>query len=190
MKRALIVVDVQNDFVDGSLPVPNGKEVIPILNKYIEEFTDKGEAIFYSMCAHPTKHCSFVEFGGKWPMHCVMGTTGQMLADGLLRPTNRARQVVGKGYYRNADAYSAFDGTALESMLTELRITDLLIGGLATDYCVQATVLDACRLGFKVDVLIDAIRGVDKDTTATALLEMVHAGAKLINGASPIVSQR
>lgn len=184
IKRALIVVDVQNDFISGSLAVEGGAEVVPILNQHIAEFNQAGDLVFYSMDSHPQKHCSFKENGGSWPPHCVMGTEGQRLHPDLIAPIDKTL-IVSKGFDKRKDAYSAFDGTSLESMLTMHRVSELWIGGLATDYCVKATVLDALRLHFETVLLEDACRAVAKKSGEEAVVEMLTAGVTILHGFEP-----
>ena len=185
---ALIVVDVQNDFCPGgALPVPNGDEIIPILNRYITAFNKASKPIIYSMDYHPENHCSFKENGGVWPTHCVHKTKGIRLHPDLFVPKQRSFEkrtmFIYKGDNPSKEAYSAFEGQTiydetLAYLLQEKGVINVLIGGLATDYCVKSTVLDALRLGFDVTLLIDGCRGVG-DNVATAIGEMILAGAKI-----------
>ena len=136
--------------------------------------------MFASRDWHPPNHCSFREQGGPWPGHCIAGTAGAQFAPGLrLPPTVR---IVDKATTAETDAYSAFGGTALAGTLRAAGVKRLVIGGLATDYCVLSTVLDALREGFEVFVLEDAIRAVDAHPGdgEKALREMCDAGARLV----------
>ncbi|HKZ77807.1 MAG TPA: isochorismatase family protein, partial [Pyrinomonadaceae bacterium] len=153
-KRALIVVDVQNDFCPGgALPVAHGDEVVGPLNKLIEEFLSRGEPVFKSRDWHPptTKH--FTAYGGTWPVHCVQNTHGAQFHPDLLDDIHI--RVVSKGL-GDEDCYSAFDGTDLDLQLRRLGVEELWIGGLATDYCVKNTVLDGLRHGYNVKALTAA----------------------------------
>ena len=180
---ALVVVDVQNDFCPGgSLAVPDGHAVVPVLNRYAARFAAQGAAVFASRDWHPARTKHFAAFGGVWPPHCVQGTSGAELHPGLVLPSSA--EIVSKGMDPEEDAYSCFQaraerGPAFASLLAERRIRRLFVGGLATDYCVKATALDALRAGFSVVVLQDAIRAVDvKPGDGTrALAEMTAAGA-------------
>lgn len=179
-KRALIVVDVQNDFCpDGSLAVKDGDQVIDPLNKLIQVFEGSNEPIFKSRDWHPpvTKH--FQQFGGTWPVHCVQNTHGAEFHPGLI-DDNRIT-IISKGM-DDQDGYSAFDGTDLEQHLREAGVEELVIGGLATDYCVKHTVLDGLSKGFKVTAVKDAMRAVEieKGDGDKAIAEMATAGAKVV----------
>jgi len=178
---ALLVVDVQIDFCPGgALPVPDGDEVIPVLNRVIERFEAAGRPVYASRDWHPpdTKH--FKPNGGPWPVHCVAGTAGADFHPDLRLPPDAI--VVSKGQDRNDDGYSAFeattaDGRTLAAQLRRRGITDLYIGGLTTDYCVRATTLDARAARFRVHVLKDGIAGIDAEDSRRALEEVRAAGA-------------
>lgn len=179
---ALVVVDVQRDFLPGgSLAVPGGNEVVAPLNAYIAAFEAKGLPIFMTRDWHPANHCSFHQAGGPWPAHCVRDTPGAQWAEGLnVVPSAR---IISKATEPAAEAYSGFSGTSLLTLLRELQVRRLFVGGLATDYCVHATVLDARSRGFDVVVLADAIRGVNAhpgDETR-AIREMLETGATLFH---------
>lgn len=157
---ALIVVDVQRDFLPGgSLAVPDGDQVVPVLNRYLKRFATLGLPVFATRDWHPPDHCSFVDQGGTWPSHCVRETPGAAFADDL-RFTDDVT-VVSKAIRPAADAYSGFQGTDLAERLAAAGVRRVFIGGLATDYCVLATVRDALAAGFDVVVLRDAVRAVD-----------------------------
>jgi nicotinamidase/pyrazinamidase len=180
---ALVVVDVQNDFCPGgSLAVPDGDKVVPVLNRYIERFGAFKGPIFASRDWHPPVTRHFKAYGGVWPPHCVQGTRGAEFHAGLRLPTDVV--IVSKGMEPEGDAYSCFQardqgGTPFAAALGDRGVKRLLVGGLATDYCVKATVLDALKEGFKVVVLEDAVRAVDVNLGdgAKALDEMKAAGA-------------
>lgn len=177
---ALVVVDVQYDFLPGgALGVPDGNAVLPALNGYIRRFATAGLPIFFSRDWHPSNHCSFHEQGGPWPPHCVAGSEGAAFADGLHVPEDVI--VISKATAAHADAYSAFQGTILADRLRDLGCRRLFVGGLATDYCVLATVRDAVHEGFAVVVLCDAIRAVNLNPGdgQRAEDEMRRAGAAL-----------
>ena len=179
-KRALIVVDVQNDFCPGgALAVAHGDEVVAPLNKLISEFLERGTPVFKTRDWHPAKTKHFADYGGTWPVHCVQGTRGAEFHASL---TDDPRvQVVSKGL-GDEDSYSAFDGTDLASQLRKLGVEEVLVGGLATDYCVKNTVLDALKEGFAVKALKDAMRPVDlkPGDGDRAIEEMRAAGAVIV----------
>ena len=178
-KQALIVVDVQNDFCPGgTLAVAHGDEVVAPLNKLIAEFLERGAPVFKSRDWHPAKTKHFADFGGTWPIHCVQGTKGAEFHPAL---TDDSRiQVISKGL-GDEDSYSAFDGTNLASQLRERGVEEVLVGGLATDYCVKNTVLDALKQGFAVKALTNAMRPVDLEPGDgdRAIEEMRAAGAEI-----------
>lgn len=177
---ALVVVDVQRDFLPGgSLAITGGDRVIPRLNNYIALFNEQSLPIFLTRDWHPRNHCSFSSAGGRWPPHCVQGTRGADWPDELtVLPDMR---IISKGTNKNAEAYSGFSGTALLRLLRKLGVNRLFVGGLATDYCVHHTVVDARSRGFDVVVLADAIRGVNAQAgdEAQAIREMTERGATL-----------
>jgi len=182
-KRALIVVDVQNDFCPGgTLAVPHGDEVVEPLNKLIDEFLERGEPVYKSRDWHPptTKH--FADFGGVWPVHCVQNTKGAEFHPAL-RDDPRIT-VISKGL-GDTNCYSAFDETDLLDQLRRQNIEEVVVGGLATDYCVKSTVLDARKNGFKVKALRNAMRPVDvhPGDGERAIEEMRDAGAEIISTA-------
>ncbi len=175
---ALIIVDVQRDFLPGgTLAVSRGDAVVEPLNLCIDAFRHARLPIFYTRDWHPKNHCSFQEQGGPWPLHCVAGTPGADFAPGLNSPGEA--EVVSKGTVAARDAYSGFEGTDLAQRLRKLGIRRLFVGGLATDYCVRATVLDALREGFTVVALTDAMQAVEvrAGDAARALDEMRTSGA-------------
>lgn len=156
----LVIVDVQNDFLPGGrLAVPAGDEVIPPLNRTIAKFVAQGLPVVATRDWHPHNHCSFQAQGGVWPEHCVAGTPGAAFHSELRLPDNA--KVISKDTAPEADTYSGFQGTELEDWLHAQQVTRLVVGGLATDYCVKSTVEDALKAGFDVVVLEDAVRAVD-----------------------------
>src|SRR5256714_4838962 len=180
-KKALIVVDVQNDFCpDGPLAVAHGDEVVAPLNKLMKEFLDRGEPVYKTRDWHPEKTKHFAAYGGIWPVHCVQGTRGAEFHPDLLDDPRIT--IISKGIDESADGYSGFDGTSLAQLLREDRIAEVWVGGLATDYCVKHTVLDALREGFKVNALAHAMRAVNVNPHdgAQAINEMRDAGAEIV----------
>jgi nicotinamidase/pyrazinamidase len=183
-EKALLIVDVQNDFCPGgALAVPAGDEVVPLLNEYARKFAAAGHPVFASRDWHPevTKH--FKAQGGPWPPHCVADTPGAAFHPQLKLP--RQTSVLTKGTSPTDDGYSAFEaedesGRALGDVLSKGDVATLYVGGLATEYCVRASVLDGLEHGLDVVVLLDAVRGIDvkEGDVARALDEMMRAGAR------------
>lgn len=178
MKRALIIVDVQNDFLPGgSLSVPKSDEILPFINQLLEMPFDMRVA---SMDWHPLGHCSFASTWGKkhgeriltegeeqilWPDHCVQGTKGAQLHKSL--QSKSFDFIAHKGSDKNVDSYSTFfdnrklKSTGLDKFLKEQQIDELYFAGLTTEYCVYCSAMDALDLQFRVGVVIDACRGID-----------------------------
>ena len=206
MSASLIVVDVQNDFLPGgSLAVPEGDKIVPVINSILEQFTP--ENIIFTQDWHPADHGSFAsnheggqpftlgELDGRpqmlWPDHCVQGTEGANLSADLDVPEDAS--IVTKGLSPKYDSYSGFrddggDATEMEELLTDRGSYMVYVCGLATDYCVKATALDAVSQGHNVKVIIDACRGVTPGTTEEAIKEMEAAGVEFVK--SDALSQR
>lgn len=179
-KTALIVVDVQNDFCPGgALPVSAGDSVVSILNRYADLFVRSNAPIYATRDWHPENHLSFKERGGPWPPHCVQGTEGAEFHPRLTLPINAT--IISKGTDPDREAYSGFQGTDLTERLKRRRIERLFVGGLATDYCVKSTVLDALKAGFETVLLEDASRGVEVQPgdSEKAVEEMKKKGASV-----------
>ena len=174
---ALIVVDIQNDFCPGgALAVKEGDRVVPVFNGYLELFKKAGLPVYACRDWHPKNHRSFKAQGGPWPPHCVQETQGAEFHPDLKLPPEAV--ILSKGWRPEDESYSEFEKTNLELYLKRQGIRRVLVGGLATDYCVKQTVLDACRLGFETFLLLDASRGIDvrKGDSERALEEMKKAG--------------
>jgi len=185
---ALLVVDVQNDFADpsGSLFVRGGDEVVARINDEIQRAASAGAFVIYTQDWHPPSTPHFAKDGGVWPVHCVAETWGAELHPGLVV----AGPSVRKGS-NGEDGYSGFTmrdpetgedrATALEALLHQCGVTQLVVVGLATDYCVRGTVLDARSLGFETTVLTEGVAAVElaPGDGARALEEMAAAGAHL-----------
>jgi nicotinamidase/pyrazinamidase len=176
---ALILVDLQNDFCPGgALAVKDGDAVVPVANELQKHF----ELIVATKDWHPPGHASFVSL---WPPHCVQETAGAEFVAGL--DTSRIARVFLKGTDMEIDSYSGFfdnehrRATGLGDYLKERGVTDVTIAGLATDYCVKFTALDARMLGFETSVVVDACRGVEvnEGDTARAIEEMSAAGVHI-----------
>lgn len=197
--RALILIDLQNDFCPGgNLEVPAGDEVIPIANQIMDHF----EVVIASKDWHPANHLSFaanhpwrkpgqvIDLNGTqqilWPMHCVQNSFGAEFVDAL--QADKITKIVFKGTDREIDSYSAFfdnarqRSTGLGDYLQEIGVKELYIMGLATDYCVKFSVLDALSLDFEVKLISDGCRGIDlnEGDVANAIEEMKEKGASII----------
>jgi nicotinamidase/pyrazinamidase len=184
-RAALLVVDVQRDFCSGgSLPVPNGDRVVPVLNRYIQLFAGRSCPIFASRDWHPADSEHFRGQGGRWPPHCVQGTEGAEFHPELRLPKDAI--VISTGMARWDNGYSALEGvtengTPFTMLLRRLSLDRLFVGGLATDYCVKESVLEALQEGFLVTLLADAIEGVEveRGDSERAIAKMVAAGAEI-----------
>jgi nicotinamidase-related amidase len=179
MARALVIVDFQNDFTPpaGALAVPDGDAIAERLN----ELARSGEfdLVVATRDWHPPDHGSFAERGGPWPVHCVRDTPGAQLHPAL--DASLVDETIDKGQDPGTEGYSGFEGTRLEELLRERGIDEVTVVGLATDYCVKNTALDALRAGFEVTVDTNAVRGVDvrPGDSERALDELRVAGAAL-----------
>lgn len=178
---ALIVVDVQNDFLPGgNLAVAHGDEVVPALNRYLGAFHTHGLPVYATRDWHPPGHCSFQAQGGPWPPHCIADSPGAAFAAQLRLPPETV--VISKAERVDKDAYSGFEGTDLDARLKRAGARRLFIGGLATDVCVLNTVRDARKLGYEVFLLTDGARAVNvnPDDGRKAEAEMRRFGAEPI----------
>jgi len=174
---ALLVADIQNDFLPGgALGVACGDEVVPVLIRYMSSFSQRGLPVFVSRDWHPPNHCSFREQGGIWPTHCVAGSKGAEFHPDFRLPPSAT--IISKATDPGKEAYSAFEGTDLDKRLREAGVRRLFIGGLATDYCVLNTVRDAVQHGYAVVLLVDGIRAVNlhPDDGRKAEEEMLRLG--------------
>ncbi len=180
-KQALIVVDVQNDFCPGgTLAVAHGDEVVAPLNELIDQFLERGDPVYKSRDWHAPQTKHFQAYGGTWPVHCVQNTRGAEFHP-QLKDDSRIR-VISKGL-GDADCYSAFDETDLAAELRDQGVKEIVVGGLATDYCVKETVLAGIKEGFKVKAVENAMRAVDLNLGdgERAIQEMKAAGADIVN---------
>lgn len=195
-KSALIVVDVQRDFCPGgALAVDEGDRVVGPLNAYIERFASAGLPVYATRDWHPEETVHFKAYGGAWPAHCVMDTPGAEFHPDLRLPDGVV--IITKGTDPAQDSYSGFDGAdpegrELEASLKASGVEALYVGGLATDYCVRATVIDGLKRGFHATLLIDAVRGVDvrEDDSRRAVREMEEAGAKTVTLEVLVLNER
>ena len=176
MARALVIVDFQNDFTppDGALAVPEGDAIAGHLNELAR--SGDYDLVVATRDWHPPDHGSFAP-SGQWPVHCVQGTPGAELHEGL--DTNAIDLVLDKGQDPQTEGYSAFEGTELDTILRDHGIDEVTVVGLATDYCVRNTALDALAQGFRVSVDPEGVRGVDVQPgdSQRALAELQEAGA-------------
>lgn len=180
-KSALILVDLQNDFCPGGrLAVNEGDAVMPILNRYAALFVNANAPIYATRDWHPANHISFAEQQGIWPVHCVQNTPGAAFHPDLKLPAGSV--IISKAQSRTEEAYSGFAGTDLAARLHQQGVEAVYVGGLATDYCVKSTVLDAVKEGFETYYLADGSRGVEVRVgdIAAAEAEMRHAGVQSI----------
>ncbi len=182
----LLLVDVQNDFCPGgALAVADGDAVVPVLNDWIAAAVHGGALVFASRDWHPADHLSFAEQGGPWPPHCVQDTPGAAFHPDLELPDGAA--VVSKAEQPDREAYSAFDSGELGEKLQAAGIRRLWVGGLATDYCVKASVLDAVQLPeLEVHVITAGIRAVDVAAgDGDAALQAMQAAGAILEHAEP-----
>ena len=184
---ALLIVDVQNDFcAGGALAVAGGDEVVPVLSRLAARASALGSPVYASRDWHPPDSVHFAENGGQWPVHCVAGTNGARLHPRLALPAGT--MIVTKGTMPESQGYSAFEGTVagrgwFADDLDARGVNHLVVGGLATDHCVRASVLDALGRGYDVTVVEDAVRAVNltPEAGARALEDMRRAGAFVTN---------
>lgn len=175
---ALIIGDIQNDFCPGgTLAVPQGDEIVKPINAIMPLFS----FIVAVQDWHPKDHCSFKSQGGLWPPHCVQNTWGAELHPLLSK--EKINLYIHKGQYQDRDAYSAFQETHLKEELKKRKIKRVFVTGLATDYCVRQTALDAILNGFETVVLVDLIHAINArpDDGRKALEEVEKAGARLLS---------
>jgi nicotinamidase/pyrazinamidase len=178
LSRALIIVDVQRDFLPGgALAVPDGEAVIPPIEALVRD--GDFDAVLATRDWHPPDHVSFSARGGPWPVHCVRDTPGAQLDPGL--PHDRIDAVIDKGTTDDGMGYSGFEAGELMTLLRTERVTAVTIVGLATDYCVHATARDALREGLMVTIVRAGIRGIDADESQRALDELAGAGAVIVD---------
>jgi len=187
LRAALVVVDVQRDFCPGgALPVRESDEVVPRINKVVMAFEHGRIPIFFTRDWHPSNHVSFKGQGGIWPPHCVQESAGAEFHPALRIPIRSI--VISKGIDSRVEAYSGFQGTDLEVRLKKMGVVDVFLCGLATDYCVKMTAIDARHAGFAVEVIRDCIGAVDArpGDGAKAISEMREAGATITQASAVI----
>ena len=177
---ALIVVDLQKDFCPGgALAVPEGDQVVGVMNRWIRAAERVGAVIVISRDWHPPNHCSFETEGGPWPVHCVQNTPGAEYHADLYFPL--CAFYVDKARDPDRESYSDFAGTGLSQSLRRSEVQRIFIGGLALDYCVKATALDGLAEGFEVHLILPATRAVNVNPGdgTKALNEMRSAGVSI-----------
>ncbi len=182
--KALVIVDVQVDFCPGgALAVEEADNIIPLINRYADLFARAGASIFATRDLHPEKTRHFEAYGGKWPPHCVEGTEGAEFHPDLKFPEGTV--IITKGQDPDSDSYSAFDGVdeegrTFKDSLIARGVGHVFLCGLATNYCVKATALDALKEGFGATVLIDGVRGVPEkhNDPEDAIRDMRKAGVE------------
>src|SRR3954449_11821508 len=177
MGEALLIIDFQNDFTPGgALAVAEGDTIADRINELAA--SGRYDLVIATRDWHPPNHNSFAAFGGPWPVHCVQDSPGAQLHPAL----NQAaiHKIIDTGYRPEIEGYSAFEATDLAELLHDRGITKVTVVGLATDYCVKHTALDALREGFEVEIDTDAMRGVNVEPgdDERAIEEMLAAGAK------------
>jgi nicotinamidase/pyrazinamidase len=179
---ALIVVDVQRDFCEGgALAVADTISLLQPLQQTIGAARRANVVIVYTKDWHPVDHSSFHSTGGPWPVHCVADTPGAELMPPLHAEADEI--VTHKGVEVRGSGYSGFDLTELEDRLRKLQVQDVAISGIATEFCVRATALDALHHGFRVTVLTDLIRAVQPAESLRVLEELRKSGAKAMTAA-------
>jgi nicotinamidase/pyrazinamidase len=176
---AILVVDVQNDFVEGgALAVNGGRALVPKINHFLRN-AGQNAVVIFTMDWHPANHAQFKVNGGIWPVHCVQGTAGAELVSGLDIPAGA--EIVRKGTRPELDGYSGFEGRnerdeTVDDILQARGARRAYVCGIATDYCVRATALDALAAGYEVHVKSDLIAGVTEEDSKAALEEMKARG--------------
>lgn len=186
--KALIVVDMQRDFVGGTLAVPHAADVIlPIINRVTDHnYASDHRLVIVTRDWHPENHVSFREnpkfVNGSWPLHCVQGTPGAKIIDDIANSVF-PHEIVSKGMDEHVEAYSGFDGfiadgRSLVEYLRSMNVDGIEIVGLALDYCVAATAIDGARMGFDSVVYLPGTRAVSPDTGLAAIQEMARYGVR------------
>ena len=181
-----ILIDPQLDFSPGgSLAVPNGDEILPLVNEMLAEAQASSIPVIVTRDWHPADHVSFKEQGGPWPPHCVQDTKGAEFHPDLKLPDDYT--IIQKAFKKDDDPYSCFQGgqtpggATLQDTLKTLNPNRIWFAGLALDYCVQTAVLDACKAGYDCIVVLDATRGITPDSSQKAIEDMKAAGAVILN---------
>lgn len=174
-----MVVDLQRDFCPGgALPVREGDKIVKPVNQLIHKFVAGGLPVLFTRDWHPKDHCSFRRRGGVWPPHAVRGTPGALFQQSLYVP--KGAIIISKATRKDVEAYSGFQGTDLGARLRRMGVKEIYVVGLATDYCVKNTMIDGIRDGFRISIVTDCVKGVNRKRTdsATAFRKMIGMGAK------------
>ncbi len=175
---ALLLVDVQIDFCPGgNLPIAEGDQVVPVLNRWLAAAREKGIPVYASRDWHPSGHMSFAGRGGQWPDHCLQDTPGAAFHPELALPEDTV--VISKGVRFDKDQYSAFDETGLAERLRQDGIARVWVGGLALDVCVEATALGGREAGFAVRLIPEASKAITSEGAARAIAAMREAGVTI-----------
>lgn len=181
MGDALLIIDAQKDFFpDGALPVPQGDEIIPIVNEWIQACQEKNLPIFASRDWHPVNHCSFKRHGGLWPQHCIQNSPGAEIHPEIHIPETTV--IIDKADTPDVETHSAFEGKSkegatLDQLFGEQNITRVWIVGLALDYCVHITALASVKRGYETHLILAGTRAISKKTGDQALKNLRKAGA-------------
>jgi len=175
---ALLLVDVQIDFCPGgNLPIADGDQVVPVLNRWLAAAREKGIPVYASRDWHPSGHMSFAARGGQWPDHCLQDSAGAAFHPDLALPEDTV--VISKGVRFDKDQYSAFDETGLAERLHQDGVSRVWVGGLALDVCVEATALGGREAGFAVRLIPEASKAITADGAARAIAAMREAGVTI-----------
>ena len=175
---ALLLVDVQIDFCPGgNLPIADGDQVVPVLNRWLAAAREKGIPVYASRDWHPSGHMSFAARGGQWPDHCLQDSAGAAFHPDLALPDDTV--VISKGVRFDKDQYSAFDETGLAERLRQDGVSRVWVGGLALDVCVEATALGGREAGFAVRLIPEASKAITADGAARAIAAMCEAGVTI-----------
>jgi nicotinamidase/pyrazinamidase len=180
---ALLIIDVQRDFcAGGAYPVPDGDAVVPVLNEWIAASREKHTPVFATRDWHPADHVSFATLGGRLPPHCVQGTRGAGFHPELDLPPDAV--IISKGTQPEVDADSAFTATDLAPRLRDAHVRRLWVGGLALDDTVRATVLDALKHDFAVEVIAPATRGrvTEQPADSAGVFEQLQQAGAFVGG--------
>jgi nicotinamidase/pyrazinamidase len=183
--KALLIIDFQNDFTSGgALEVPEGDEIAEPVKRLADHF----DVVAATRDWHPPDHASFQAEGGPWPVHCVRGTHGAEFHPAM--EGIQLDDVVDVGQGRDDEGYSGFENSDLARILRDHEVHEVYVCGLATDYCVRASAIDACREGFDVTVVEDAVRGVEVSPgdSERALQNMREAGAQIASSDEVLAS--
>ena len=180
LNSALLIVDMQKDFCEGgALPVRGCLKIIPTINSLIRKFVEVGSKVIASRDWHPPNHISFSTRGGPWPPHCVRRTEGAEFHPELKLPEDTT--IISKATEPEEEAYSAFQNTELHYLLSKWGIKKLFIAGVATDYCVKASALEALSLGYEVYLIQDAVAAVTPEGGEEAIKEVLKEGGTIIS---------